>query len=90
MPCSSLPDRHRLPAAERPADLNPSLPKHAKANLRTRGVSVRSVQQADAGYDRSDCLDVYLVPIGGERTGCEVPDEPEEPAAEPAQGFSSA
>ena len=34
-------------------------------------------------------MDVYLVPIGGERYElyCEVPDEPEELAAEPAQGF---
>jgi len=34
-------------------------------------------------------MDVYLVPIGGERYElyCEVPDEVEEPAAEPAQGF---
>ena len=34
-------------------------------------------------------MDVYLVPVGGERYElyCEVPDEPEEPAAEPPTGF---
>jgi hypothetical protein len=34
-------------------------------------------------------MDVYLVPIGGERYElyCEVPDEPQEPAEEPPDGF---
>jgi len=34
-------------------------------------------------------MDVYLVPVGGERYElyCEVPDEPQEAAAEPSQGF---
>jgi hypothetical protein len=34
-------------------------------------------------------MDVYLVPIGGERYElyCEVPDEPQEAAAEPSEGF---
>jgi hypothetical protein len=34
-------------------------------------------------------MDVYLVPIGGERYElyCEVPDDAQEPAAEPSEGF---